>query len=101
MCDEGRNFAFVDSVGDGDGVGDEQPDRCGGQDDADQGNQREEADADPLQAAPGTSRAILPNWTECSSRRCASAAAASGYVRSTTGFNCPVNRNRAARSSSP
>src|SRR5437763_6240430 len=101
LADERRDLAFVDRVGHGDRVGDEQPDRGGRQHDADQRDEREEADADALQAAHGTSRTILQNWSDAYTRRSATAASASGQVRSTTGVSSPVKKKRAARRSSP
>src|SRR5262249_15578790 len=101
LADQRRDLAFVDGVGDGDGVGDEQPDGGSREQDADQRDQREQADADALQGAHGTSRTILPNCPDCSRRRCASAASASGYVPSIAGFSWPVKKNRAACHSSP
>ena len=38
IADERRDLAFVDGVGDGDGVGEEQPDRRRRQHDADEGD---------------------------------------------------------------
>src|SRR5690349_7044455 len=101
LTHERRDLAFVHGVGHGDRVGDEQPDRGRRQHDADERDEREEADADALQGAHGTSCTILPNRSNASKRRFAPAASASGQVRSTTGVSAPVKKKRAARSSSP
>src|SRR5439155_8965332 len=77
ITNERRDVALVHRGRDGHRVGDEEPDRRRGQQDADDGDQGEEAHADALQDH-GTSRTILPNWPESSKRCCAAAASASG-----------------------
>jgi len=48
--DERRDLTFIDGIGDGDGVGEEKPDRRPGQRDAHDGDAREQADAEALKS---------------------------------------------------
>src|SRR6185437_631028 len=80
VAEQRRHFALVDRVGDGDRIGEEQPHRRGGERDADEREQSEQADAQALQAHQ-TSRTILPNCPDVSSLCWAAAASASGKVR--------------------
>src|SRR6185436_2613230 len=103
VAHERRDLALVHGGGDGDGVGDEQPDGRRRQDDADDRDQCEQADPDTLHVAHRycTSSTIFPNCSASPSRRCAAAASASGKTRSIAGRSWPAKNKRAARSSSP